>query len=39
MTTKTTTSSIYSPIPLLDLKAQYASLRAGIQAAIERVLE
>lgn len=27
------------PIPLLDLKAQYASLRAEINAAIERVME
>lgn len=27
------------PIPMLDLKAQYAALRGEIQAAIERVLE
>ncbi|PWH17163.1 MAG: transcriptional regulator [Anaerolineae bacterium] len=27
------------PIPMLDLKAQYATLRADIQAAIERVME
>lgn len=27
------------PVPLLDLKAQYAAIREDIQAAIDRVVE
>lgn len=32
-------TTLHSPVPLLDLKAQYATIRDQVQDAIERVLE
>ena len=36
---KTATSIALSPIPMLDLKAQYASIKSEIRAAVDGVLE
>ena len=32
-------TTLHSPVPLLDLKAQYTTIRDQVQDAIERVLE